>query len=106
MSKKDLAEAAVEFHPHAGLPGGDAGRHARPAQPARRCSRAARVAMLAGMTREELEAAGRRGGGRLAMARRARPSCGCLCEDLGQAVPPADTPLLDEVPSVPNLGGQ
>jgi hypothetical protein len=38
------------------------------------------------------------------MARRARPSCVCLCEDLGQAVPPADTPLLDEVPSVPNLG--
>jgi hypothetical protein len=32
------------------------------------------------------------------MARRARPLCGCLCEDLGQAVSPADTPLLDEVP--------
>jgi hypothetical protein len=27
-----------------------------------------------------------------------------LREDLEQAVPPADTPLLDEVPSVPNRG--
>jgi hypothetical protein len=31
------------------------------------------------------------------MARRARPTLRCLREDLGQAVPPADTPL-DEVP--------
>ena len=31
------------------------------------------------------------------MARRARPTLRCLREDLGRAVPPADTPL-DEVP--------
>jgi hypothetical protein len=31
------------------------------------------------------------------MARRARPTLRCLREDLGQAIPPADTPL-DEVP--------
>jgi len=31
------------------------------------------------------------------MARRARPTLRCLREDLGQTVPPADTPL-DEVP--------
>ncbi len=31
------------------------------------------------------------------MAREARPTLRCLREDLGQAVPPADTPL-DEVP--------
>lgn len=39
----------------------------------------------------------RRGGERLAMARRARPTLRCLREDLGQAIPPAGTPL-DEVP--------
>jgi hypothetical protein len=31
------------------------------------------------------------------MARRARPTLRCLREDLGQALPPADTPL-DEIP--------
>jgi ABC transport system ATP-binding/permease protein len=38
----------------------------------------------------------RRPAGRLTMAGRARPALRCLREDLGQAVPPADTPL-DEV---------
>ena len=63
MSKKDLVEAAVEFYLNARREEMQAALRELLSQ--LDGSRAARVAMLAGMTREELEA-GRRGGGRLA----------------------------------------
>ena len=56
MSKKDLVEAAVEFYLNARREEMQAGM--RELLSRLDGSRAARVAMLAGMTREELEAAG------------------------------------------------
>jgi type IV pilus biogenesis protein CpaD/CtpE len=56
MSKKDLVEAAVEFYLNARREEMQAGMRDLLSQ--LDGSRAARVAMLAGMTREELEAVG------------------------------------------------
>jgi type IV pilus biogenesis protein CpaD/CtpE len=56
MSKKDLVEAAVEFYLNARREEMQAGMRELLSQ--LDGSRAARVAMLAGMTREELEAVG------------------------------------------------
>jgi type IV pilus biogenesis protein CpaD/CtpE len=59
MSKKDLVEAAVVFYLNARREEMQAGMRELLSQ--LDGSRAARVALLAGMTREELEAAGARG---------------------------------------------
>ena len=65
-------------------------------------SPAARVAMLAGVTREELEAVG--GAEKGSDGRGGQGHTAVPAREPRAAVPPADTPLRDEVPSVPDLG--